>query len=205
MYWAAAAQRELVQQGRLKPVELDTQTCTESESQWAQGLISAARYVAAAANYVVESARAMVAVRVSVLDRKSVDLDTPARNPKPEALISAAQTTAACTAQLVVACVAKADPSSKSCIGLRQAGAGVKRATDHLVRIVQSFSSGSDNRTSITEAPGQSFDGLNMSVVSSMRQVIETKSSIAAKQKELETLHSQLKQIHQDKYKPHTS
>ncbi|TPP44134.1 Talin-2 [Fasciola gigantica] len=41
MYWAAAAQRELVQQGRLRPVDLDTMTGHEAESQWAQGLISA--------------------------------------------------------------------------------------------------------------------------------------------------------------------
>lgn len=43
MYWAAAAQRELVQQGRLRPVDLDAITGHEAESQWAQGLISAVR------------------------------------------------------------------------------------------------------------------------------------------------------------------
>ncbi|TNN09176.1 Talin-2 isoform 2, partial [Schistosoma japonicum] len=41
MYWAAAAQRELVQQGRLKPIDLPQTSDIETESQWAQGLISA--------------------------------------------------------------------------------------------------------------------------------------------------------------------
>ncbi|CAL8095916.1 unnamed protein product [Calicophoron daubneyi] len=209
MYWAAAAQRELVQQGRLKPVEIDQVGSSEFESQWAQGLISAARYVAAAANHLVESAQAMVAFRMSMIEQSDQDTsEMSANNPKPEALISAAQTTAACTAHLVVACVAKADPNSASCIGLRKSGAAVKRATEHLVQVVQAFSASgrSGLGTELTEAVGgASIEGLSSGVVSSMRQVIETKSNIAAKQKELERLHEQLKHIHQDQYKTHTS
>lgn len=42
MYWAAAAQRELVQQGKMKPIDLvDDCDVGEVESQWAQGLVSA--------------------------------------------------------------------------------------------------------------------------------------------------------------------
>ncbi|CAH8606511.1 unnamed protein product [Dicrocoelium dendriticum] len=202
MYWAAAAQRELVQQGRLKPIDIEQSSVTEPDSQWAQGLISAARYVAAAANYVVESARAMVSVRTSVVEPCDSESGAAGKR-KPEALICAAQTTAGCTAQLVVACVAKADPTSRSCIGLRQAAASVKRATDNLVRIVQSSSTHTVQPGEVKESTTRSFDNLNTSVVASMRQVIETKSSIAAKQKELDNLHTQLKHIHQDQYKSH--
>ena len=42
MYWAAAAQRELVQQGRVLPVQTGA---VDPESQWAQGLISAVSFI----------------------------------------------------------------------------------------------------------------------------------------------------------------
>ncbi|THD23639.1 Talin-1 [Fasciola hepatica] len=197
MYWAAAAQRELVQQGRLRPVDLDAMTGHEAESQWAQGLISAARYVAAAANHVVESAQAMVAMYLG-----TADFHSASDVPLPEALISAAKTTGACTSQLVIACVAKADPSSASCIGLRKAGTAVKRATEQLVHVVQAFSS--EHLSPQTEL-SDSFDGIGTGMVSSVRQVIETKSSIAAKQKELDRLHKQLKHINQDQYRQDTN
>ncbi|TGZ47820.1 hypothetical protein CRM22_011014 [Opisthorchis felineus] len=190
MYWAAAAQRELVQQGRMKPVDLDPSGSTESDSQWAQGLISAARFVAMAANCVVESAQAMVSSRM-------VESDGSACNPRPEMLISAAETTAGYTAHLVIACMTKADLSSSTCQGLRQAGASVRCATEDLVRLVQrTVGAGGPNEINAT-----SFDGLNSSVVQSMKQVIETKTSIAAKQRELENLHDKLKHINQDPYR----
>ncbi|CAH8519709.1 unnamed protein product [Schistosoma rodhaini] len=209
MYWAAAAQRELVQQGRLKPIDKPQNPDLESESQWAQGLISAARYVAVGANHLVESAQAFVTMHVSgssqLIDAGDITL-------KPESLISAAQTTAGYTAQLVIACIAKADPNSQSCLGLRNAGGSVKHAADRLVRIVQMIvSKNKPVMTTATTTPVNvekeqsetSLDISNGRVVSSMRQVIETKSSIAAKQRELDKLHAQLKHIHQDQYRSH--
>ncbi|CAH8495829.1 unnamed protein product [Heterobilharzia americana] len=209
MYWAAAAQRELVQQGRLKPVDLTQTGEMESESQWAQGLISAARYVAVGANHLVESAQAFVTMHVG---SNSQHIESDEMSLKPESLISAAQTTAGYTAQLIIACIAKADPNSHSCSGLRTAGGSVKHAADRLVRIVQMVVSKSRPTSVVTtaggdkeqsEASGTSFDNFGGRVVSSMRQVIETKSSIAAKQRELENLHAQLKHIHQDQYRSH--
>ncbi|XP_018650130.1 LOW QUALITY PROTEIN: putative talin [Schistosoma mansoni] len=209
MYWAAAAQRELVQQGRLKPIDKPQNPDLESESQWAQGLISAARYVAVGANHLVESAQAFVTMHVS---GSSQLIDAGDLTLKPESLISAAQTTAGYTAQLVIACIAKADPNSQSCLGLRNAGGSVKHAADRLVRIVQMIVSKSKPvMTTATTTPVNvdkeqsetSLDISNGRVVSSMRQVIETKSSIAAKQRELDKLHAQLKHIHQDQYRSH--
>lgn len=130
-----------------------------------------ARYVAAAANHLVESAQALVAVRTSMLENADHDFST--QNLKPEALISAAQTTAACTAHLVVACVAKADPTSASCTGLRKAGSAVKRAVENLVKIVEDFYASNVQLSMGAQENilGTSFEGLSASVVSSMRQV----------------------------------
>ncbi|CAH8840774.1 unnamed protein product [Trichobilharzia szidati] len=207
MYWAAAAQRELVQQGRLKPIDLSQTGEVESESQWAQGLISAARYVAVGANHLVESAQAFVTMHVG---NSSHPMESDEMSLKPESLISAAQTTAGYTAQLIIACIAKADPNSQSCSGLRTAGGAVKHAADRLVRIVQTVVSKNkgtstkqfgEGENEQLDTSGNTFDSFGGRVVSSMRQVIETKSSIAAKQRELESLHAQLKHIHQDQYR----
>ncbi|VDQ03556.1 unnamed protein product [Trichobilharzia regenti] len=209
MYWAAAAQRELVQQGRLKPIDLSQTGEVESESQWAQGLISAARYVAVGANHLVESAQAFVTMHVGN-SSSSFPMESDEMSLKPESLISAAQTTAGYTAQLIIACIAKADPNSQSCSGLRTAGGAVKHAADRLVRIVQTVVSKNkgtsakqfdDGEKDQSDNSGNTFDAFGGRVVSSMRQVIETKSSIAAKQRELESLHAQLKHIHQDQYR----
>jgi len=90
------------------------------DGQWSEGLVSAARLVAAATHSLVESANALV------LGHSSEDK-----------LISAAKQVASCTAQLLVACKVKADPDSPSTQRLQAAGNAVKRATDNLVRAAQ--------------------------------------------------------------------
>ena len=109
----------------------------------------------------------MVAKRCSTIETESSPC---AIHGKPEQLISAAQMTASCTAQLVLACMAKADPLSKSCIGLRRAGMEVKKATDQLVRLAQSYADSNPSEMNMAEDE-QSFGGLRTSVVTSMRQV----------------------------------
>lgn len=132
--------------------------------------------MAVGANHLVESAQAFVTMHVSgssqLIDAGDITL-------KPESLISAAQTTAGYTAQLVIACIAKADPNSQSCLGLRNAGGSVKHAADRLVRIVQMIVSKSKPAMTTTTTPVNvdkeqsetSLDNLNGRVVSSMRQV----------------------------------
>jgi len=87
---------------------------------WSEGLISAARHVAAATHSLVEAANALVQGQAC-----------------EEKLISAAKQVASSTAQLLVACKVKADPDSKAMLRLQAAGNAVKKATDNLVRAAQ--------------------------------------------------------------------
>ncbi|KAK0407513.1 hypothetical protein QR680_019234 [Steinernema hermaphroditum] len=109
---ASAAQRELVEQGRLDP---HPQLATD-DYQWSEGLISAARTVAAAVHQLCEAANGLVQ-----------GLTTE------EKLISAAKQVASSTAHLLVACKVKADQDSRAMQRLQSAGHAVKTATEHLV------------------------------------------------------------------------
>lgn len=70
---------------------------SSDDGQWSEGLISAARLVAAATHSLVEAANSLV---------QGVGSE--------EKLISAAKQVASSTAQLLVACKVKADPDSDS-------------------------------------------------------------------------------------------
>lgn len=109
---ASAAQAELVAQGRLEPG-----SAYAEDSTWSEGLVSAARMVAAAVHSLCEAANALVLGHAS-----------------EEKLISAAKQVAASTAHLLVACKVKADLHSKPMQRLQAAGQAVKTATEHLVR-----------------------------------------------------------------------
>ncbi|VVD01404.1 unnamed protein product [Leptidea sinapis] len=110
---ASAAQRELIDQGKVER----RPASSSDDGQWSEGLVSAARLVAAAAHALVEAANALVQGAAS-----------------EERLISSARQVASSTAQLLVACKVKADPSSESTRRLQGAGAEVIRSTDNLVR-----------------------------------------------------------------------
>ena len=113
---ASAAQRELIDVGKIsRRPQSDS-----DDGQWSEGLVSAARLVAAATHSLVESANALVLGQSS-----------------EEKLISAAKQVASSTAQLLVACKVKADPDSPSTQRLQSAGNAVKRATDNLVKAAQ--------------------------------------------------------------------
>ncbi|KDR19212.1 Talin-1 [Zootermopsis nevadensis] len=113
---ASAAQRELIDQGKVSRRPLTS----SDDGQWSEGLISAARLVAAATHSLVESANSLVQGMAS-----------------EEKLISSAKQVASSTAQLLVACKVKADPDADSTKRLQAAGNAVKRATDNLVRAAQ--------------------------------------------------------------------
>ncbi|XP_069174235.1 talin-2 isoform X3 [Procambarus clarkii] len=113
---ASTAQRELVDSGRVRR----RPTAASDDGQWSEGLISAARLVAAATHSLCEAANALVQGQAS-----------------EEKLISAAKQVAGSTAQLLVACKVKADPDSSATKRLQAAGNAVKRATDNLVRAAQ--------------------------------------------------------------------
>ncbi|XP_003368675.1 putative I/LWEQ domain protein, partial [Trichinella spiralis] len=125
---ASAAQRELVAQGRVDP----RPTLQTDDYQWSEGLISAARMVAAATHSLCESANALVQGHAT-----------------EEKLISAAKQVAASTAHLLVACKVKADMNSKVMRRLQAAGNAVKTATEHLVRAARQAIEIEDERTLI--------------------------------------------------------
>lgn len=113
---ATFAQRELVAQGLVCSPTTDHY----ADTQWSQGLISAARLVADATGSLCEAANAAVLGDAS-----------------QEKLIASAQAVSASTTQLLVACRVKADKFSKTQKGLQGAGAAVKRATDTLVKAAE--------------------------------------------------------------------
>lgn len=88
---ASASQRELIDAGRMSRRPLTS----SDDGQWSEGLISAARLVAAATHTFVEAAN-------SVVQGAGTE----------EKLISSAKQVASSTAQLLVACKVKADPES---------------------------------------------------------------------------------------------
>jgi hypothetical protein len=109
---ASEAQRELVRKG-----QVPQRTHINSEDgEWSEGLVSAARLVAAATHNLCEAADALVKGHAS-----------------EEKLISAAKQVAGSTARLLVACQVKADPDSVSVRRLEAASKAVRKATDNLV------------------------------------------------------------------------
>ncbi|VDN96364.1 unnamed protein product [Rodentolepis nana] len=189
MHWATAAQRELVKQGRLKPVSENVDE-TEAESQWTCGLVSAARYVSAATVHLVESAEALVLVGNSESASES-------GGPRfaPEDLVSAARTVVSNTGQLIFACLAKADANSKSMSGLNATAAAVRRHAERLIELTEF-----EKNKYIQEEPSEP-SGPRKATVEAMREVIETKASIASKMAELERLQNRLKAINQETYR----
>jgi len=109
---ATAVQREF--QSLIK--EPKTSSVYKRDPQWAQGLISAARTVAATVKHLVKAAN-----------------DAALGNASEEALVVAAQAVSAATTQLVVASTVKADPNSENQRKLKEASTRVAQATGQLV------------------------------------------------------------------------
>ena len=109
---ASEAQKELVAQGK---VQKKTHIGSE-DGQWSEGLVSAARLVAAATHNLCEAANSLVQ-----------------GNASEEKLIAAAKQVAGSTARLLVACQVKADPDSANMKRLEAASKAVRKATDNLV------------------------------------------------------------------------
>ena len=113
---ASEAQRELVVQGKVQKMT----NLNSEDGQWSEGLVSAARMVAAATHNLCESANALVKGHAS-----------------EEKLIGAAKQVAGSTAQLLLACKVKADPESATMRRLEAASNQVRKATENLVKSAQ--------------------------------------------------------------------
>ncbi|RUS77312.1 hypothetical protein EGW08_014939, partial [Elysia chlorotica] len=170
---ASAAQRELVAQGKVGSTY--TKHAVDEDGQWSQGLISAARMVAAATHSLCER-RLRYQVPVRSLLRLS----------------ASAKEVAASTAQLLMACKVKADPGSVAMQRLQAASTAVKRATEALVKAAQQ-SREEDDQSNLT---------VNKRMVGGIAQEIQAQAEILRKEKELIDARNKLMQIRRDRYKP---
>lgn len=112
----------------------ETRSVYKRDPQWAEGLISAAKNVAATVQHLVQIAN-----------------NVAQGNTSEEALIVAAQSVSAATTQLVVASTVKADPNSKGQQKLKEAASKVKKATDSLVGAAKAAAKWEEERESLQQ------------------------------------------------------
>ncbi|KAG7240881.1 hypothetical protein INR49_023455 [Caranx melampygus] len=190
---ASAAQRELVAQGKVRLNGAEgwrLYLCTErmnrgvvgaipanavDDGQWSQGLISAARMVAAATNNLCEAANSAVQGHAS-----------------EEKLISSAKQVAASTAQLLVACKVKADQDSQTMKRLQAAGNAVKRASDNLVKAAQKAAFDAQDDQAVV---------VKSKMVGGIAQIIAAQEEMLRKERELDEARKKLAMIRQQQYK----
>ena len=167
---ANAAQRELIDQGKVAKRPLTS----SDDGQWSEGLISAARLVAAATHSLVEAAQNLV---------QGVGTE--------EMLISSAKQVASSTAQLLIACKVKSDPNSETGRRLQAAGNAVIKSTDKLVQAAQQAIEGEEEHTL----------RLNRNMVDGMAQEINARSEILMRERQLEEAKNKLIAIRHAKYR----
>uniref|UniRef100_A0A8C2KUQ8 Talin 2 n=1 Tax=Cyprinus carpio TaxID=7962 RepID=A0A8C2KUQ8_CYPCA len=171
-----AAAKKLEQlKPRTKPKVGSIPANAVDDGQWSQGLISAARMVAAATSNLCEAANASVQGHAS-----------------EEKLISSAKQVAASTAQLLVACKVKANQDSEAMRRLQAAGNAVKRASDNLVKAAQkaAFDKAEDNSVVV-----------KTKFVGGIAQIIAAQEEMLRKERELEEARKKLAHIRQQQYK----
>lgn len=171
---ANAAQRELIDTGKVAKRPF----ASSDDGQWSEGLISAARLVAAATHSLVEAAQNLV---------QGVGTE--------EMLISSAKQVASSTAQLLIACKVKSDPNSESGRRLQAAGNAVIKSTDNLVRAAQQAIEGEEEHTL----------RLNRNMVDGMAQEINARSEVLKMERQLEEARNKLTAIRHAKYRQRTA
>ena len=102
-------------QGKVK--KKSSKESASADSQWSEGLISAAKLVASATQSLCEAANALVQ-----------------GEGEEEQLIAAAKQVSRSTGQLFLAFKVKADANSEAMEGLKSASNAIRRATDELVK-----------------------------------------------------------------------
>merc|ERR1719189_3254331 len=167
---ASEAQRELVLQGKVQKMT----NLNSEDGQWSEGLVSAARMVAAATHNLCESANALVKGHAS-----------------EEKLIGAAKQVAGSTAQLLLACKVKADPESATMRRLEAASNQVRKATENLVKSAQ--------QALDQEEEAQNVD-LNKSAVNIVIEEINARSEVERMERELNSARKKLERVHQRRY-----
>merc|ERR1711899_29901 len=167
---ASEAQRELVLQGKVQKMT----NLNSEDGQWSEGLVSAARMVAAATHNLCESANALVKGHAS-----------------EEKLIGAAKQVAGSTAQLLLACKVKADPESATMRRLEAASNQVRKATENLVKSAQ--------QALDQEEESHNVD-MNKSAVNIVIEEINARSEVERMERELNSARKKLERVHQRRY-----
>jgi talin len=170
---ATQAQRELMAAGRVGPAE---DKVYFSDGQWADGLVSASRLVAASTKELCDCANNAV----------QGGADKPM-------LIASANAVASSTAQLLSSATVKMDPSSESGQRLRAAGAAVVRATKSLVESAEA-NMALDDPTKLMDQ----FAAL--SVVGARKMEIEQKAKLERLRLEFEQAQREYSAIQNAKY-----
>lgn len=170
---ASEAQKELVAQGK---VQKKTHISSE-DGQWSEGLVSAARLVAAATHNLCEAANSLVQ-----------------GNASEEKLIAAAKQVSAATAQLLVACKVKADTDSVAMRRLEKASNAVRRATDELVKAAQ----GAIDRN---EDESELLVNTTSGSVNIIAEEVEARETVYKMEKQLREAHKRLQNCRIAKYK----
>merc|ERR1719239_1283970 len=169
---ASEAQKELVRQGK---VSKKTHIGSE-DGQWSEGLVSAARMVAAATHSLCEAANSLVKGHSS-----------------EEKLIAAAKQVSAATAQLLLACKVKADPNSSALRSLENASNAVRRATENLVKAAQeSIKNEDEDELTIDASDGS---------VKAQAKYIEMQEEVLRRERKFKEAQEQLKRLQVKRYK----
>uniref|UniRef100_A0A6Q2WVU2 Talin 1 n=1 Tax=Esox lucius TaxID=8010 RepID=A0A6Q2WVU2_ESOLU len=171
---AAARKLELLRP-RTKPKVGACPANAVDDGQWSQGLISAARMVAAATNNLCEAANSAVQGHAS-----------------EEKLVSSAKQVSASTAQLLVACKVKADQDSQTMKRLQAAGNAVKRASDSLVKAAQKAAFDAQDEQAVV---------VKSKMVGGIAQIIAAQEEMLRKERELDEARKKLATIRQQQYK----
>ncbi|XP_050295854.1 talin-1 isoform X2 [Anthonomus grandis grandis] len=167
---ASAAQRELIDSGKMSRYPISS----SDDGQWSEGLISAARLVAAATHSLVETANALVQGMGS-----------------EDKLIAAAKQVASSTAHLLVACKVKAEGDTEATRRLHAAGNAVIRSTDNLVRAAQQAKQVEEERYLV----------INRRMVGGIAQEINAQSEVYRIERELEEARNRVVAIRSAKYR----
>ena len=170
---ASEAQKELVAQGK---VQKKTHIGSE-DGQWSEGLVSAARLVAAATHNLCEAANSLVQ-----------------GNSSEEKLIAAAKQVSAATAQLLVACKVKADSDSVTMKRLEVASNAVRRATEELVKAAQ----GAIERN---EEESELLVNTTAGSVNIIAEEVEAREAVYKMEKQLRDAQRRLEGVHRKKYR----
>ncbi|KAJ3121843.1 Talin-1 [Nowakowskiella sp. JEL0407] len=172
---ATNAQRDLVAKGKTSVKAEDKKYF--SDGTWSDGLVSAAKQVAAATKDLSEVASQALKGKV----------------PRERIIVSSKNVSSA-TVQLLTAAGVRADPNEPSQIRLRAAGAAVTNATNQLVRAVEEAIKFDD-----TDQMTDFLKG-NGSATSAKVLEMEAQVSILKMEKELERARNKLAAVRKQKY-----